>query len=96
MIGRGLLADPALAEKICGINDNTDELQKLETFLSYVYDSYFEVLKSEKNSLFKMKELWANLSTRFADDKYKKSLSQIKKSKNIAEYRAACTMFFNI
>ena len=28
MIGRGLLADPALAEKICGINDNTDELQK--------------------------------------------------------------------
>lgn len=96
MIGRGLLADPALAEKICGINDNTDELQKLETFLSYVYDSYFEVFKSEKNSLFKMKELWANLSTRFEDDKYKKSLSQIKKSKNIAEYRAACTMFFNI
>lgn len=84
MIGRGLLANPALALAIRGNNDKSDKASLLE-YLSVLWDEYSEELSGEKAILFKMKELWYYLEWQYPEAS--KEINAIRKSKTAAEYK---------
>ena len=82
MIGRGLLADPALARKIRG--GNGADLSELVSFLKDLAESYGEILYSEKDVLFKMKELMYYLGQNTAGSDREKA--DVKHSKNLEDF----------
>ena len=60
MIGRGIIADPCLAERIkeeCG--DSTYDWNRFFIFHDELYRNYCESDVGRGNTMFKMKELWA-------------------------------------
>ena len=56
MIGRGVLADPAIARKIKG-GDGADKAE-MRHFHDMLYEAYCEEMSGERTVLYKMKELW--------------------------------------
>jgi tRNA-dihydrouridine synthase len=90
MIGRGLVANPALAEEMLG--GPKLEKNRLKEFHDRILEDYRKVLSGDRNTLFKMKELWYYLGSMFADsDKYVK---KIKKSERIPAYEEAVAALF--
>lgn len=90
MIGRGLLANPAMAS---GIVCNT-KLDKtiLKEFHDKIYEDYQNVLFGDRNILFKMKEIWFYMSSVFSEnEKYAK---KIRKSERLSDYEAAVSSLF--
>lgn len=90
MLGRGLLANPALIYEI----NRQKKLDKkeLKEFHNKIYCDYQAVLFGEKNVLFKMKELWYYFIRLFSNnEKYAK---KIKKSQRLYEYEAAVASLF--
>ena len=85
MIGRGLVADPELAEKIKGISDG--DKNRLLSFHNDLIIEYTGELSGERDVLFKMKELWAYMGVNYK--KYEKCLKTIRKTKSLKEYEAA-------
>lgn len=68
MIGRGIIADPCLAERIkeeCG--DSTYDWNRFFIFHDELYRNYCESDVGRGNTMFKMKELWAYWSRLFYD-----------------------------
>lgn len=91
MLGRGLLKNPGLINRITGMNPE-DEREEIGKFMAQVKDDYYEIMHDERNVLFKLKELWLYLSTYFENgDKYWK---KIKKSKNFREYMSVVDTIF--
>lgn len=85
MIGRGAVANPGLFREIKnGRKMTIDELISFHDDLFETYASEY----SEKDALFKLKEVWAYMQKDF--DGIEKSLKNMKKSQNRAEYLAAC------
>lgn len=84
MCGRGLISNPNL---IGEISENT--VLSLEQFLSFhqmIYEEYQMISCGERNTLFKMKELWYYMSSLFEHpDKYTK---KIKKSERLKDYES--------
>ena len=66
MIGRGLLARPDLAAQIKGL-PVPDLRAQLRAFCDEIYDGYRTIFSSEKDAVWHMKEIWANLSKSFED-----------------------------
>ena len=90
MLGRGLIANPALVEEILGYGALTKE--KLRTFHDKIYREYKQIYSGEKNILFKMKELWCYMLFVFCEhEKYGK---KVKKASNLLEYEAAVSGLF--
>jgi tRNA-dihydrouridine synthase len=90
MIGRGLLANPAL---ISGI-ENNDKLEKnlLKSFHDKIYEDYKTILFGDRNVLFKMKELWVHMIPVFYDNaKYAK---KIRKAERFHDYDEAVLSLF--
>ncbi len=86
MLGRGLLQNPALAEKIKAFGyEAATEKQRLKKFHDNVLEGYRQAIPGDKNVLFKMKELWHYWGENFADEKRKK---KIKKARSMEEYIA--------
>ena len=101
MLGRGILMNPALLDIIC-MGEKT-EVEKAETlrkmqsadrykkkihaFLEQIKCDYLEVGMGEKNTLFKLKELWAYMGQNVPDAK--KALKRIRKSQSMADYDSA-------
>ena len=90
MIGRGLLANPGLINEI--ENKNTIDKKVLRDFHDEVLNNYLELYKDEKNTMFKMKELWGYMIYIFSDNK--KYAKKIKKSQKINDYKAAVSSLF--
>ena len=87
MLGRGLLANPALAERIRGIEEAPLTASRLAAFHRALYEGYRLAIPEERNVLFKMKEMWTYLICMFPEaDRYGK---KIKKAKSAGEYEAA-------
>ena len=91
MLGRGLIANPALARELSGGRS----LEKEE--LRYFHDALFEALQATLPGtgplLGKMKELWFYMGRNFSKaDKY---LKEIKKAKDLVRYRSAVRMLFS-
>ena len=80
MMGRGFLADPALAQKAAG-GKGADKA-RLEGFVDELYRSYAQVFESDRNAMLRMKELWFYLINLFAD-----SVSYGKKLKKVSDPR---------
>lgn len=90
MIGRGIVANPGLIREITTGEKITDK--ELKKYHDRLYRGYMEALGSEKDALFKMKEVWAYLGGQFADaERY---LKKIRKAKNGEEYCLAVELLF--
>lgn len=90
MIGRGLLANPALAREIRGGEALTKE--ELHDFHNELFETYAGLNFGEKNTLFKMKELWNYWGTIFADAS--RELKKVRKADSYTEYLPAVDALF--
>ena len=82
MMGRGVLADPALAREIRGgAQAGAEELRRFHDLL---YAGYCEEMSGDRTILYKMKELWTYLAPVFTN--YKKYAKKIKKAEKCAVY----------
>lgn len=91
MLGRGLLQNPGLIREIRGEEKLTKE--KLKQFHDDVLEGYLAVMSGDRNTLFKMKELWAYLGKQFVEPE--KYLKKIKKVTSVAEYRVIADTIFD-
>ncbi len=90
MIGRGVLADPALARKIRGgAGLSAAELRRFHDLL---YAGYCREMSGDRTILYKMKELWTYLAPVFTN--YKKYAKKIKKSEKCAVYEKVVEELF--
>lgn len=90
MLGRGLLVNPALIEKVR--KGAAPDPAKIHAFMERLAEDYSEVLSGERDVLFKMKELWSYLGRLFPDGE--KYLKKIRKAQRMTEYRAAAAAIF--
>ena len=85
MVGRGLVADPGM---LCG---GTDKRQ-LQQFMDALLEEYTVAFGGSRNAMFRLKENWGFLHSRFADcDKLWKKL---RKTTDLAEYKAITAQIF--
>lgn len=90
MLGRGLLANPALIREIK--NNQISDKQVIKAFHDTVYEGYQKILSGDRNVLFKMKEFWFYMIRLFAEsDKYAK---KIRKADSLRDYEAIISMLF--
>jgi len=90
MLGRGILMNPGLVGEIKAGAKMTKE--KLKGFHDDVLEGYLAVMSGDRNTLFKMKELWFYLGSSFTNpDKY---LKKIKKVQTVAEYKSIVSNLF--
>ena len=83
MIGRGLIADPGM------LTPGGTTIPKLEAFLTDLLETYTEVFGGSRNAMFRMKENWGLLHSRF--DGGDKLWKRLLKTTDIAEYKAITT-----
>lgn len=93
MLGRGIIADPELVETLAGGTPARDK-DRLQSFLTDICDRYLtEMSGGERNTLYKLKEIWVYLGSLFTDaEKYVK---KIKKANRLTEYEAAMQTLFD-
>jgi tRNA-dihydrouridine synthase len=92
MIGRGLIGNPELLEELEGVPARDKE--RLASFLNDLMEGYIrEMSGSDRNTLYKMKEIWVYLGSLFpgADRHMKK----IKKANRLSEYETAVRALFS-
>lgn len=90
MLGRGLIANPALIREI----KNNHRINKLEmkAFHDAILRGYKEILSGDNNVLFKMKELWFYMIHMFVEsDKYAK---KIRKTDRLSDYEIVVANLF--
>ena len=90
MIGMGLLANPALCAQCKG--GGPLEREALRSFHDELYHGYLDAFKSERNTIFHMKELWQFMLRSF--DGGEKLFKQIKKAENSTRYEDAVDEIF--
>lgn len=90
MMGRGVLADPALAREIRG--GARADAAELRRFHDLLYAGYCEEMSGDRTILYKMKELWTYLAPAFTD--YKKYAKKIKKAEKCAAYEKVVDELF--
>lgn len=98
MLGRGLIADPYLPEKLRraerGDEPPKPDARLLRAFHDEIYRGYQELMMEERSALFRMKELWTYLIRMFdAPDQYKKKL---RKANGYADYEKAVDALFEL
>ena len=90
MMGRGLMADPALLRRIRGGAAATRE--ELRQYHDALWEVYRTRLGGDLNAIYRMRELWNYLSGSFTDtDKFLKS---VRKAKTGSEYLSAVDRLF--
>ncbi|MBO4927408.1 MAG: tRNA-dihydrouridine synthase family protein [Clostridiales bacterium] len=83
MLGRGLISDPSLTDKLKGHTLET-RFQKLRTLHDTVYHEYQKVMSPDINVLYKMRELWTYWQVLF--DGKDRDIKRLMKVKKYAEY----------
>ncbi len=81
MLGRGPLKAPTLLREL---NGEPRDFSKWHDFLKELADNYKAELQDDKNTLFKMKELWYYLFQSLPDDD--KAVKKMRKVKDLQEY----------
>ena len=82
MLGRGLLFQPDVLLEELSVEQKMDKFKKFHDELVEGYDAY---MCGDRNTLFKMKELWGYWGVQFGGQE--KLLKKIKKADTLAEYR---------
>lgn len=90
MIGRGIIANPGLAEEICV--GTRLEKTRLKDFHDALLLAYREAIPGDKNVLFKMKEVWFYLACVFENSE--KLVKKVKKAGTMGEYEAVVERVF--
>lgn len=91
MLGRGILKNPGLVQ-LLRMGESKVTKEKLHAFHDDILHGYQEVMSGDKNTLFKMKELWFYLGDNFmAPEKY---LKKIKKAERLIEYETVVAALF--
>ena len=90
MLGRGLVANPALVQQIKGTGGPT--VDAIENFHGELFDATAARVGSPRNTMFRMKEVWSYLILLFdGREKYQKLL---RKTTSLTEYHAITTRIF--
>lgn len=90
MLGRGLVANPGLADEWKGYGSLRKN--QLKGFHDSLYEGYLETLSGDRNVLFKMKEVWPYLLSLFPGaERYGK---RIRRAERAPEYEAAVSSLF--
>lgn len=90
MLGRGLVANPALAQQIQGTGGPT--IDAIKNFHGELFDATAARVGSPRNTMFRMKEVWSYLILLFdGREKYQKLL---RKTTSLTEYQAITTRIF--
>ena len=90
MMGRGVLADPALGRKLKGGNAAT--IEELKKFHDVLYAAYCEEMSGDRTILYKMKEMWFYLHPIFTDGR--KYFKKIKKCEKCVVYESVVKELF--
>lgn len=90
MLGRGLIANPGLAEELRG--GSPADKERLRAFHDQIMDDYTALDFGDRNVLFKMKELWVYMQDQFPDSA--KLVKKIKKATNRKDYEKAVDEMF--
>lgn len=93
MIGRGLIKHPWLLEELSGGRQEKQERkERFFRFHNAILEGYRQQMSGDKNTLFKMKELWAYWGENFADADQR--LKKIRKCERVAEYECLVDALF--
>ena len=104
MLGRGLLSNPFLTEMCRTAGDaekpagdaTRDHMQenkdRLYAFHQEILQNYMQIMSGDRNTLFRMKELWFYLGMSFTNPE--KYLKKIKKAERIAIYQSVVDALF--
>lgn len=93
MIGRGLLANPALGAQLKGDVFNPNELrEKLRDFHDRIFDNYSSRLDGSGHVLMKMNQFWTYFCESFTNPH--KAMKLVKKSTSLHKYNAAVSEIF--
>lgn len=90
MLGRGILANPALMNEI--LNNEFMDKNVLKEFHDEIFSKYREVFNEDRNAMFRMKELWGYMIYMFSNNK--KYAKKIKKAQKVVDYNQAVTSLF--
>lgn len=90
MLGRGILANPALMNEI--LNNEFMDKKVLKEFHDEIFNKYREVFNEDRNAMFRMKELWGYMIYMFSNNK--KYAKKIKKAQKVVDYNQAVTSLF--
>lgn len=90
MLGRGILKNPGLVGELMGHAPITKD--QFYAFHDDVLKGYLDVMSGERNTLFRMKELWFYFAKYFMEPE--KYVKQIKKTQRVAEYRVIVDNLF--
>lgn len=90
MLGRGIIANPALVNQI--EQEDKELRNKLRGFHDKVYEEYQKISSGDKNVLFKMKELWFYMGNQFVGSE--KLMKKIRKSEKLRDYESAVGAIF--
>ena len=90
MLGRGILANPALVNEIK--NNACIDKKVLRDFHDEILSAYREVFNDDKNAMFRMKELWGYMIYIFSDNK--KYAKKIKKAQKLSAYNEVVSSLF--
>jgi len=91
MIGRGMIANPGLARQIH--TGQVVTVEELATYHKRLFRAAREALDSERDTFFKMKDVWTYLAKSFADSG--EYVKKIKKATTEPEYMSACDRLFS-
>lgn len=86
MLGRGLISDPSLTDKLKGFATETD-FAKFKRLHDTVYHEYQKIMSPDINVLYKMRELWSYWQALF--DGKERDIKRLLKVKKYAEYEDA-------
>lgn len=90
MLGRGLVANPALVQQLKGIGGPT--VEALREFHGELFEATAQKVGSPRNTMFRMKEIWSYLILLFDQrEKYQKLL---RKTTSLTEYHAITARIF--
>lgn len=92
MLGRGLVSDPSLADKLKGITSKTD-FAKLKRLHDTVYHEYQKVMSPDINVLYKMRELWTYWQVLFEGKE--RDIKRLLKAKKYADYEEIANRILN-
>lgn len=91
MLGRGVVTNPGLVREIR--TGQTITTTELEEYHDRLYAGYREAMGSEKDALFKMKEVWSYLGKMFP--KSERELKKVRKANRPEEYQEAVRRVFD-
>ena len=92
MIGRGLLKKPWLIREIIHSESDIYSKERLRAYHDDILSGYTSVMYGDKNTLFKMKELWVYLGESFTNSE--KYLKKIRKCERIKDYEICVNALF--